>query len=302
MTSDNPICEFPLTKAALLRRGIVVEQVTGGYSVVKSTDVIFKDGKGNVEFRNDKGENGIFIKSGNGGYRQVFMYKRDYHLYRYGSPRYHICQCDTIQEFMQSGGFRDHYRYANTDEVSVLDLDSGRREVLVNDLKLCAYCGNMLGSKFYKGMPLEDFVNVLKKAGEADREKTSQEVDIFGYVKEWQNISEAKRELENYTCEKCGYQAASMFDRRFIHVHHIDGDKLNNDASNLQCLCIRCHANIDDRHRKNFSAGAQADMLREYEHHLQIRSQTPEVHYHFGHVDTINIGDKVQTKLNIEQK
>ena len=129
---DDPIYEFPLTKAALKKRGIDVEY-TGGYTVVKPTDVIFKNGRGNVEFQNDKGENGIYIKDSYGHYHQVFMYKRDYHLIRYGSPKFHICQCDTIQEFMDSGGFRDHYRYANTNEVKVLDMDNGLREETVSD-------------------------------------------------------------------------------------------------------------------------------------------------------------------------
>lgn len=261
---DDPIYDFHLTKAALKRRGIDVE-FTGGYTVVRPTDVVFKNGRGNVEFQNDEGERGIFIKDSNGRYRQVFMYKRDYHLIRYGSPRFHICQCETIQEFMSSGGFRDHYRYANTEEVKVLNMDNFNREETVDDLELCAYCANMMSSQYRKGMPLERFVQILKEAGETDPEEEEKEVDIFGYVKDWQQISDAKREVENYTCEVCGYHAETMFDRRFIHVHHRDGDKLNNRMSNLQCLCIHCHANVDATHKKNFSRGAQADMLREFE-------------------------------------
>lgn len=264
MPTDDPIYDFHLTKAALKRRGIDVE-FTGGYTVVRPTDVVFKNGRGNVEFQNDEGERGIFIKDSNGRYRQVFMYKRDYHLIRYGSPRYHICQCETIQEFMSSGGFRDHYRYANTEEVKVLNMDIFNREETVDDLELCAYCANMMSSQYRKGMPLERFVQILKEAGETDPEEEEKEVDIFGYVKDWQQISDAKREVENYTCEVCGYHAETMFDRRFIHVHHKDGNKLNNRLTNLQCLCIHCHANVDDTHKRNFSRGAQADMLREFE-------------------------------------
>ena len=36
---------------------------------------------------------------GNGNERQqVYLYKRDYHLEKYGKPRFHICKCDTIEE------------------------------------------------------------------------------------------------------------------------------------------------------------------------------------------------------------
>ena len=268
MPTDEPIYDFHRTKEALGRRGINVEY-TGGYTIVRPADVVFENGIGNVEFQNDKGESGIFIIDKNGHYRQVFMYKRDYHLYRYGSPRYHICRCDTIRSFITSGGFREHYRYANTDEVTVLNMDNGYREETVNDLELCGYCANMLGNEY--GMPLESFVEILKEAGEANPDEEAKEVDIFGYVRNWEMISDAKRELANYTCEVCGYQAEDIFDRRFIHVHHRDGDKLNNRMENLQCLCIHCHANVDPSHARNFSRGAQADMLREFEEKMRLQ-------------------------------
>lgn len=39
-------------------------------------------------------------------------------------------------------------------------------------------------------------------------------------------------------CEQCGFVAE---DRRQLDVHHIDGDKQNNNLSNLQTLCPPCH-------------------------------------------------------------
>jgi hypothetical protein len=53
MPTDDPIYDFHLTKAALKRRGIDVE-FTGGYTVVRPTDVVFRNGRGNVEFENDE--------------------------------------------------------------------------------------------------------------------------------------------------------------------------------------------------------------------------------------------------------
>lgn len=272
-TSDDPIYDFPLVKAALQRRGIDVEY-TGGYKIVRPADVIFKNGHGNIEFQNDQGERGIFIKDNAGHYHQVFMYKRDYHLSWYGSPKYHIFQCNTIQEFMNSGGFKDHYRYANTDEVVVQDMDNGYQEETVSDLGLCANCARLLNDRYRKNMPLEVFVNILREAGEAEPDEEEKEVDMLGYVKDWQNISQAKRELENYTCEQCGYKAETIFDRRFIHIHHIDGNKLNNRQENLKCLCIHCHANVDDHHRENFSKGDIHLQLEEFNSQFDSRTFT----------------------------
>ena len=38
-------------------------------------------------------------------------------------------------------------------------------------------------------------------------------------------------------CEKCGYSE----NPHILEVDHIDGDKLNNDPSNLRTLCPNCH-------------------------------------------------------------
>jgi hypothetical protein len=29
-----------------------------------------------------------------------------------------------------------------------------------------------------------------------------------------------------------------------LHIHHRDGDKYNNDVSNLECLCANCHSTV----------------------------------------------------------
>lgn len=262
MHNDEPIYEFPLFKDALRRRGIVVGE-TGGYRIVRPGDVVFKDGRGNVVFNDNNGNNGIFVIDSNGYYHQVFMYKRDYRLVKYGKPRYHLCNCEVIQDFINSGSFTQHYRYANTQQVEVLNMDKRFAEETIDNLPLCKYCANIMSQQYKTNMTSNRFVEILKEAGEATEQEKA-EVDIFGYVRNWPKLSEAKRAMANYTCEQCGYHAENTFTRRFIQVHHIDGNKLNNNEENLKCLCIRCHANVDERHKQNFSRGANADILNEF--------------------------------------
>ena len=43
-------------------------------------------------------------------------------------------------------------------------------------------------------------------------------------------------------CEMCGYKP---FWRRALDVHHRDGNKSNNEPSNLMTLCATCHRELE---------------------------------------------------------
>jgi len=43
-------------------------------------------------------------------------------------------------------------------------------------------------------------------------------------------------------CEMCGYEPLFL---RSLDVHHRDGDKKNNDPSNLMTLCATCHRELE---------------------------------------------------------
>jgi len=55
-----------------------------------------------------------------------------------------------------------------------------------------------------------------------------------GYDRAWSALSREIRQ-ERPTCEHCHR-------RRSRHVDHIDGNHLNNEAANLQALCVPCHS------------------------------------------------------------
>ncbi|MCH5181228.1 MAG: hypothetical protein J1F06_01220, partial [Prevotellaceae bacterium] len=168
--------------------------------------------------------------------------KRNYHLIRYGKPRFHIRKCQTIQSFMNHIGETPTYRRANTEKVWVHDIDDQMKDKEVTSLPLCRYCLSMAQDAF-PTMTTTDFVEFLKNS-EKVRSEENVEVDIFGYTKEWEIISRGIRAKHNYTCENCGLQISDPYDQHFIHVHHKNGRKVDNRATNLQCLCLRCHAAI----------------------------------------------------------
>lgn len=258
MDKEEPIYKFEGLKKLLVSKGYIVEEAKG-YREIENVEVELDDVRNKMEFTDE----GIFLNDDvTNSRQQIFLYKRDYYLSQFGKPRYHTHKCDVIQEFINKGRFHD-YRRANTDVVMVRDRDDDYIDKEVSCLPLCKYCAKMAIS--YQGKDSSEFVELLKQAKKAAAPlKKKAEVDIFGYTKDWEKISREYRESHNYTCEKCGITIEDPFDRQFIQVHHINGDKTDNSPNNLKCLCIHCHANVDDTHKKNFNRRANAMLLDEF--------------------------------------
>ena len=60
-----------------------------------------------------------------------------------------------------------------------------------------------------------------------------------GYSSDWILVKRAVRKRDDYQCLECNANTFGFFVRP--DVHHIDADKLNNEWSNLICLCRSCH-------------------------------------------------------------
>ncbi len=62
------------------------------------------------------------------------------------------------------------------------------------------------------------------------------------YSDVWPRIAEAYKRIRNWTCESCRVDLSAKDHRQYLHAHHIDGDKANETSTNIQILCIKCHA------------------------------------------------------------
>lgn len=257
---SEPFIKFSKVKESLRRIGIIVDKAKDAYVPISPEEVSLKEiENGSLQIDTD----GIFIIGEDGVRRQVFLYKRAYNMERFGKPRFHICKCQTIEEFMNSSGEIPEYRRANTRAVMVLDRSNGNQDTKVEDLPLCKYCAQLIGS-VARNMDSAAFVELLKKANPADEERPQGNINVntrTGYTEDWQEVSQRFRERHHYTCERCGVQV-SQFETEYMQVHHRNGDKTNNSDSNLECLCIKCHSEVDPTHVRNFSTRQQQMLIR----------------------------------------
>ena len=61
-----------------------------------------------------------------------------------------------------------------------------------------------------------------------------------GYLRMWEQVTDAYRESKKWTCEKC---KVKLYDDKYcLHVHHINGNIRDNRRKNFQSLCLLCHA------------------------------------------------------------
>ena len=120
MAEEEPIYKFEGLKKLLASKGYIVEEAKG-YREIENVEVELDDVRNKMEFTDE----GIFLNDDvTNSRQQIFLYKRDYYLERYGKPRYHTHKCEVIQDFINKGRFHD-YRRANTESVMVRDMDDG---------------------------------------------------------------------------------------------------------------------------------------------------------------------------------
>lgn len=256
---DKPIIKFTHIEATLKRLGISFGEAKPWKDIHGDVDNDwFRTGKLQVT------EKGIYIIDDEGEKHQVYLYKRDFYIHYNGQikyPKYHVCKCQTIQTLMEQRN--EEYRFANTDAVEVRDKGMGYRKTIVRNLGLCGNCASMMRMA---DISSAEFADLLKKAEErqqAKRPKADTRVDVNGYPANWNEISLNYRIRKQYTCEKCKVKV-SPWDTTFMEVHHKNGDKTNCEDSNLQCLCIKCHSEVNPAHVRNYATPGKQMLIKQF--------------------------------------
>jgi len=175
--------------------------------------------------------------------------------------KYHIYKCNTLSNMFKSG--RKHRYKINTRDdgkFHYLFTDRQGKTIGQNQNQKLYICKNCLG-KFIqqkasdldvRRFNLKNFYQQNDSFFNFDTSKLEKGEDATAnvYSKLWNKISTQLKVKKDYTCQECGFKARNEYERRFIHTHHINGNKTNNYEDNLKVLCIKCHSEVDSYHTR----------------------------------------------------
>jgi len=204
-------------------------------------------------------EEGIFYTDENENRIKGFLYIPIYDPFLWKlkgwntMPRFHITNCNVIEEQRRKSNFNGHYVFSNEAETNLEDVDG-----ITKDILICGNCMSKVGilQKITSTIYVEEYLKNDEHAGYYQKEDLPNEVDVneFGYTPDWELTSRLYRIKHRFTCENCGIKLNENYsDGYYLETHHINGNKTDNEESNLKCLCTLCHAYIDTNHYKNFS-------------------------------------------------
>lgn len=190
------------------------------------------------------------------GYR-VLVYIRDVAEYgeRRALPKYHLAFCRTLDQMKRNKRW-SRYVVANRDDGKfAINLIGEIRRALIEKLDVCQNCLEEVAwngfhneltrterQHFVSQFKLQDFFGKFPRdLISVKPDKTSDTAALNDYPDNWPDISEAFKRKHGNRCMTCSLEFKGL-DSRYLHVHHINGQKNECQESNLEVLCIGCHA------------------------------------------------------------
>lgn len=191
---------------------------------------------------------------------RVLLYIRDVHDYgrKQEAPRYHLAHCSTLRWMNSIGRFKQRYVIASeTEGTFVLNyIANGKARNERRQLPVCQNCLDGLSfDKFSLGWdphrrrtfvaafkPARFFTSYPRSLHAHRPTYTASTAPLDTYPRNFSDISRRVRERANWRCEECRRDFSPEHWRRYLHAHHLNGDRRDNVPANLRSLCIVCHA------------------------------------------------------------
>ena len=189
---------------------------------------------------------------------RVLLHIRDVASYgqSISMPKFHLANCDTLQKMRLHQRFNRYVVSIRTDgqfTVHIMHMKSFTQKI--QPLDVCKHCLMMLGYKGYSshyqhkevfdGFSIEEYFSLYPRSLIVEKPKyTSADAPLNDYGADWKEISRNYKASKQWVCENpsCSIDLSDMGLRRYLHTHHINGQKNDTRESNLQSLCISCHA------------------------------------------------------------
>lgn len=227
---------------------------------------LLKTGEVEISIEDIKTKDGVFEYKG----RKVIVYIRDqYAKYHSRGYKFHLTRCVSIKKAFQ---YRRNSRYVvslRTDgqfKINLLEDNIVIKKDLIEPMKVCKNCLDQLDYKKYKARPtkiknriynefnLEEYFTMFKTTNlRPSNFRNANNAPLNIYNKNFNLKSKTIREKRNYKCQGCGVDLSKQEHRKFAHVHHRDGDKSNDNPTNLEVLCIECHSNQPGHERLKYN-------------------------------------------------
>ena len=190
--------------------------------------------------------------------QKVLIYIRDQYFFPNDPTReykFHICNCETIDSYFRSqridryvvstrktGEFLVNVNHRYTGEL-LEEKAIKKMNVCKNCLKAMRYNGYENHSKdtnIYNSFSLKEFFEKYNTNITTVPHYTEINAPPNTYSESFNDISEMVRTQSNWRCDNCGLEFKK--NRKYLHTHHINGIKSDNNPNNLKSLCIKCHS------------------------------------------------------------
>jgi hypothetical protein len=216
--------------------------------------------------------------------QRVVVYIRDREDYfgNYADPRFHLANCRTLIQMRRDNRFGKYVARNNTSHLFEMNIiHNGKARAVTKSLDVCQNCLDYLAFKNFsisqapqtRGIAvssfslMEFFTKYPKTFHWSIPKHSAQTAPVNTYPPGFAETSANIREKAGWRCQNwsCGVDLSLPAHRKYLHAHHVNGEKYDESEENLQALCIYCHADMPRHHHLRNS--------QDYSEFLPIRSE-----------------------------